>query len=257
MKNVSAIINTRNEDQHLPDCLRSLKGVTEIVVVDMHSEDRTRDIAEEFGCRVFLHEQMGYVEPARNFAISQARSEWVLVVDADERVSPGLLQWMEATLEKTSAAAFRLPRRNHYGTEWLRHCGWFPDAQLRLFRRDLAKYSNRIHRAPTIDGRIEDLPADSDAYLTHQCFETLESRFDKDNHYSSIAAAALASEGRTVGACGILGRTIGAVARAYFLQSGWRGGSMGAVLALGRGVETYSKYAKLWEANKRSLAKHK
>ena len=249
MKGISVIVNTLNEERHLPECLQSLRWAQEIIVVDMHSEDRTRGIAESFGCRFFLHERKGYVEPARNFAIQQARYDWVLVVDADERVSYGLSKWLISELTTTTASAFRIPRRNHYGELWMRHCGWFPDAQLRLFKRDKATYSDRIHRAPIIQGQVLDLPLHDEAYLNHRCFETLESRFAKDNHYSSIAAAALSSEGKKVGAFGILGRTIAAVARAFFIQGGWRGGSLGVVLSLERGLEAYFKYAKLWEAN--------
>ncbi len=250
MKGISVIVNTLNEERHLPDCLQSLKWAQEIIVVDMHSEDRTREIAESFGCRFFLHERKGYVEPARNFAIQQARCDWVLVVDADERVSEGLSKWLISELATTTASAFRIPRRNHYGDLWMRHCGWFPDSQLRLFSRDKATYSDRIHRAPAIEGQIADLAASGEAYLTHRCFDNLESRFAKDNQYSTIAAMALSKEGRAVGALGILGRTIAATARAFFIQGGWRGGSLGVVLALERGTEAYFKYAKLWEANR-------
>src|SRR5438876_8216512 len=98
MASLSAVVNTFNEEAHLPACLESLRWASEIVVVDMHSEDRTAEIAAAFGCRVFQHERTGYVEPARNFAIQQAKNSWVLVVDADERASPGLASWAAASL---------------------------------------------------------------------------------------------------------------------------------------------------------------
>src|SRR5687767_6118218 len=107
MPKVSVIINTLNEEANLPGCLDSVRWADEVVLVDMHSEDRTLTIAEEFGCRVFLHERTGYVEPARNFAIAQAQHDWLLVLDADERVSPGLSQWIQENLDATKATAFR------------------------------------------------------------------------------------------------------------------------------------------------------
>src|SRR5439155_26587695 len=150
MARVTAVVNTLNEEAQLPACLESLRWATEIVVVDMHSDDRTREIAAAFGCRVFQHERTGYVEPARNFALQQASHPWALVVDADERVSAALASWIANELDTTDAAAFRIPRRNFYGQRWITCCGWFPDEQLRLFRRELVSYSDRIHRAPTV-----------------------------------------------------------------------------------------------------------
>src|SRR5688500_11736752 len=105
MPKVSVIINTLNEETNLPDCLESVRWADEVVLVDMHSDDRTMAIAGEFGCRMFSHERTGYVEPARNFAITQAQHDWLLVLDADERVSPGLAQWIKENLDTTKATA--------------------------------------------------------------------------------------------------------------------------------------------------------
>jgi glycosyltransferase involved in cell wall biosynthesis len=247
MTPVSVVINTLNEEAHLPGCLESLRFADDIVVADMHSDDRTVAIAAEFGCRVTVCPRAAYVEPARNFALAQARQPWALVVDADERVSPGLAAWMAAHLETTEAAAVRLPRRNFYRDKWLTCCGWFPDAQLRLFRRQRVHYSDRIHRAPEVEGEILALPAEGEAYLSHLVFDTWESRIAKDNKYSTLSAQALAKEGRRIGAAGLFGRTAGAFLNAYLLQGGFRCGTLGVALAWERAFATYLKYAKLWE----------
>lgn len=247
MTPVSVVINTLNEQEHLPGCLASLKWADEIVVVDMHSEDATPQIAKDFGCRLFQHERTGYVEPARNFALAQARNPWVLVVDADERVSSGLADWLATTLDSTSASGFRIPRRNLYGDRWITCCGWFPDSQLRLFRQDRTRYSDRIHRAPAIDGIILDLPDRGEAYFSHYCFATLESRVNKDNKYAAIAAQTIFEEGRRIGALGLLGRPLAAFLTAFFLQRGIFYGPLGASLAWERAFATFLKYAKLWE----------
>jgi glycosyltransferase involved in cell wall biosynthesis len=247
MTPVSVVINTLNEEAHLPGCLESLRFSDDIVVADMHSEDRTADIATKFGCRVVLCPRADYVEPARNFALAQARHPWALVLDADERVSPGLVAWMAAHLESSAAAAVRIPRRNFYRGEWLTCCGWFPDAQLRLVRPKQVRYSDRIHRAPEVDGNILDLPEMGEAYLSHLVFDTWESRIAKDNRYSTISAQALLQEGRRIGGAGLLGRTAGAFLAAYLLQGGYRRGTLGVALAWERAFATYLKYAKLWE----------
>src|ERR1043166_1643983 len=107
MTDISVVVNTLNEEKNLPACLESVRWASDIVVVDMHSNDRTAEIATKAGCRVFQFERTGYVEPARNFAIAQAKHPWVLVLDADERVSPGLATWITEKLPSQSADAFR------------------------------------------------------------------------------------------------------------------------------------------------------
>ncbi len=247
MTPVSVVINTLNEEAALPGCLATLEWADEIVVVDMHSDDRTREIAAKAGCRVLEHERVGYVEPARNFAVAQARNAWVLVVDADERVPPGLVDWMQRILPGTGASAFRIPRRNYYGTTWMRCCGWFPDRQLRLFRRDKIAYSDRIHRPPRVDGVTETLPTWGDAHLRHLCFDTLESRFEKDNKYSGISAQTLVREGRRSGWLALLAGPLIVFLRAYLLQRGFLAGRLGVVLAWERAFAAYLRQAKVWE----------
>ncbi|EEF58248.1 glycosyltransferase family 2 protein [Pedosphaera parvula] len=247
MTPVSVVVNTLNEEANLPGCLESLRWADEVVVVDMHSIDRTAEIATAFGCRVFQHERTGYVEPARNFAIAQAKNSWVLVVDADERVSPGLATWIKDHLGSISAVAFRIPRRNFYSDRWITCCGWFPDEQLRLFQRDYVRYSDRIHRAPTVEGSVITLPLHGEAFFAHYGFNTLEARVEKDNKYSSITAQSMFQEGRRIGAFGLLTRTVWAFVTAYLFQGGIRFGTLGVSLAWERAFATFLKYAKLWE----------
>jgi glycosyltransferase involved in cell wall biosynthesis len=244
---IAVVINTLNEEANLPGCLESIRWAAEIIIVDMHSSDATARIAASFGCRIFRHERKGYVEPARNFALAQATQPWILVLDADERVSPALKSWMEETLAVTTATAFRIPRRNYFGDRWITCCGWFPDDQLRLFRRGSATYSDRIHRAPKIEGTVVELSQNSNACIEHYGFNMLKSRLDKDNHYSSITAMSMAAENRRINTLGLLFRPAAAFCTAYFLQRGFRFGRLGAVLAWERAFSTFAKYAKLWE----------
>ncbi|HEX8833882.1 MAG TPA: glycosyltransferase family 2 protein, partial [Abditibacteriaceae bacterium] len=227
-----------------------VRWADEILVVDMHSDDATVAVAEELGCRVFSHERTGYVEPARNFAIEQATGDWILVLDADERVSSGLAQWIAQTLPAIEATAVRIPRRNFYGDVWVTCCGWFPDEQLRLFRRGKVRYSDRIHRAPQIDGETVTLPLEGDAYLKHLAFSTIESRVEKINKYAVITGETMAREGKQISAASLGFRTLHAFVAAYYFQKGWKFGILGVVLAWERAFATFLKYAKLWEINK-------
>ena len=141
----------------------------------------------------------------------------------------------------SKAAAYRIPRRNFYG----KYC--VTDLQLRLFRRDLASYSARIHKAPEVNGTILNLPRRGDAYLTHLGFVDLQTRFEKNNNYSTVSAKQMDEEGKRVGAFGLLAHPIGAFFRSYIIQGGVWQGSLGVVLAWERAFENFSKYAKLWE----------
>lgn len=246
---ISVVINTLNEEANLRGCLESVLWADEIVIVDMHSTDRTVAIAEEFGCKVFQHARIGYVEPARNFALEQATQPWILVLDADERISSELADWIKSELAVSKADAFRIPRRNFYGGTWVTCCGWFPDDQVRLFRRGKARYSDRIHRAPEIDGVTESFPFKGECYLLHYAFADLSSRMEKNNIYSTIAARAMADDGRHISAIGLLGRTLHSFISPYIFQKGYRFGILGIVLSGERAFANFLKYAKLWEIN--------
>ena len=173
----------------------------------------------------------------------------VAFLDADERVSLQLAEWIRVgKLDQTSAAAFRLPRRNYYGdSTWMTCCGWFPDEQIRLYRKSKVHYSDRIHRAPDIDGRVEALPLFGEAYLAHLSFPNLTARMEKMNLYSTISAEAMLADGKRIGSFGMVARTLFAFVQAYLLQKGFCFGALGVFLALERSFFAYLKCAKLWE----------
>lgn len=119
---ISAAINTYNEERDLPFALRSISSwVDEIIVVDMHSTDRTREIAKEFGAKVFLHENVGFADPARAFALSKCKGEWILILDADEMIPKPLSDWLLNAAENNRGDVFRISRENYFFGEIMRH----------------------------------------------------------------------------------------------------------------------------------------
>jgi len=136
---ISAVINTRNESENIFDCLNSLKFCDEIVVVDMESTDNTKEIAKQFTDKVFDHPMVGYVEPARNFAISKAIGDWILVIDADERIPKTLAIKLEEIAEKNEIDYVRIPRQNLIFGQWVRHSRWWPDFNIRFFKKRLSR----------------------------------------------------------------------------------------------------------------------
>mgnify|MGYP002622438396 FL=1 len=153
---VSAVLITRNEEANLPACLDSLKWVDEIVVVDSASTDRTREIARDAGANVFDHTDWPGFGPQKNRAIAQATGDWVLSIDADERVSPELAAEIRRVVATADAAnGYALPRLSSYCGRYMRHSGWWPDYVPRLFRRGRARFSDDlVHERLIVEGPV-------------------------------------------------------------------------------------------------------
>ncbi len=157
---ISVVINTFNSERFLDECLRSVRSFDEIVLCDMHSTDRTIAIAESYGCRIVYHERTGFVEPARNYAISCASNEWVLVLDSDEVIPDALRTYLYDFAERAEAegyAALKMARKNYFLGRFMH--GDYPDYIVRLIRKSRTDWPERIHARPVVDGRIFTIPA--------------------------------------------------------------------------------------------------
>lgn len=153
MSTLSVIVITLNEERHIAACLESVAWADEIIVVDAESKDETVAIARRFTARVFIEKFRGY-SGQKNFALAQARGEWVLWLDADERVTPELAEEIRRTIAAAPAAAgFEMPRKAYFLGRWIRHCGWYPGYVLRLFRRERGRFDDReVHETLLLDG---------------------------------------------------------------------------------------------------------
>lgn len=228
---ITALVHTRNEEVHLPDCLRSVAWADEVVVADMASTDATREIAEAHGARVIDMPIAPVVEPVRDLAVSQCRGEWVLVVDADERVPPALAQQLRE-LTANGAAAYALPRRNYFLGEWIEF-GFWPDHQVRFFRRGTVSWSELVHERPRVEGELRELPADPDRALEHPGFGNDLSRFvEKLVRYSALDAKRLEATVRPPVWPFLLRRPLAEFFGRYYTAQGWRHGMHGLVLSL-------------------------
>src|SRR5438105_1476439 len=152
MQSIAAVVITKNEERNITACLESLKWVDEMVVVDAESSDRTVELAKAYTSKVFVRAWPGY-GPQKNFAMAQAATDWILIVDADERVSDELREEIRAFLQKPGLAfAYRIPRRNFYYGTWIRGAGQYPDPQLRLARRGRGRYNDLlVHEHMEVD----------------------------------------------------------------------------------------------------------
>ncbi|HLD18382.1 MAG TPA: glycosyltransferase family 2 protein, partial [Candidatus Nanoarchaeia archaeon] len=154
MQKISVTIITLNEEANIRACLESVKWADEILVSDSGSSDRTVEICKEYGAKVFNDVWLGFGKQ-KNLIAGRARNNWILNIDADERVTPELKKEIEEVLNNGDCEGYNIPRKNFFSNKWIRHCGWYPDYNLRLYRRDKGRFNERnVHEAVQIDGKI-------------------------------------------------------------------------------------------------------
>ncbi len=189
MPTLSVLIHTKNAARSLKRTLDSVKHLaTEIVVVDMMSQDETAQIAQRAGVKFFTHKDVGFVEPARNFGLSKTQGDWILILDADEEVSPGLKEFLHSLIQidQTDLVdCYYVPRQNLIFGKWV-HTGWWPDYQLRLFRQGHVTWQNEIHSIPITSGKVAELPAEVDYAIIHHNYQTVDQYLDRLNRYTRI-----------------------------------------------------------------------
>jgi glycosyltransferase involved in cell wall biosynthesis len=225
---LSVVVITLDEEERLRACLESVVWADEIVVVDAGSHDKTLSIAREFTERVLFHGWSGYAAQ-KNFAVAQCTGEWILSLDADERVTDALREEIIATLGRATAeAGFRIPRRNLFQGRWVRHGGLYPDWQLRLFRRGRGRFVERaVHESVAVEGTTGRLRA----ALVHESYRSVSDAVLRLNRYSDLAAAELAAQGRGGTLADVLLRPAWRFVSMYLLRGGFLDGWRGLVLA--------------------------
>ncbi len=244
MEKISVAIITKNEERNIRECLESVRWADEIVVVDNGSSDETVRICREFGARVFEEEWKGY-SGQKNSAVEKTRNEWVLSLDADERVNPELRREIEAALrEDSSIDGYFMPRKNFFLGRWIRYCGWYPDRNLRLFRKSLGLFQERaVHEKVELRGKTAVLQHP----LIHETYRSLSEYFERMNRYSSLAAREMRGEGRKCRFTDLILRPPFTFLQMYVLRAGFLEGYFGLLLSLLYSFYTFAKYAKLRE----------
>jgi glycosyltransferase involved in cell wall biosynthesis len=241
---VSAVVITKNEERRLADALASVAWADEILVIDSHSTDATVDIARRFTDRVIVRDWPGYIDQ-KNWGASAAQHEWVLSIDADERVTPELAREIRRVLEaEPPAAGFRIPRISFYLGHWIRSTDWYPDYQLRLYDRRRARWTGRhVHESVTVDGAVEYLKE----HLQHLPYASIADHLARIDAYTTLAARQMADEGRRAGIIDLVAQPPAAFLRNYLLKGGIRQGHTGFVVSTLNSYYVFLKFAKLWE----------
>jgi glycosyltransferase involved in cell wall biosynthesis len=243
---VSAIVVCFNEERNIGACLESLRWCDEIVVVDAFSTDGTVEICRRYTDRVIQRKWAGYRDQ-KAFAHSQATKEWVLLVDADERVTPELKEEIRQTLiqDHGQYGGYSIPRLVRFLSRWWRRGGWYPDYDIRLFRRNGATWGGMDpHEQILVDGKVRRLRHP----LHHFSYRDIEDHIQRINRFTSISVQELRKEGQRWRMTDALFRPAFRFFRYYVLQRGFMEGFAGFYVAVTAAVYVFLKYAKLWEA---------
>lgn len=248
MAKISVIINTWNEEESLKRCLKSIGWAQEIIVVDMYSQDKTAALAKKAGAKVFFHKFTSYVEPARNFAISKATGDWILILDADEQISPSLAKTLqELSQDSQDLTYFRLPRENIIFNKWIKHSRWWPDYNIRFFKKGNVRWSEKIHSVPLTRGEGKDLEAKEANAIVHYHYQGISQYLERMNRYTRIQAQELIKSGYKFNWSDILRKPVGEFLSRFFVGESYKDGLHGLVLSLLQAFSELIKYLKVWE----------
>ncbi len=248
MPQLSAIVITRNEAHNIRPCLDGVAFCDERIVVDCGSSDDTVAIARAAGARVLHHDWTGF-GAQKNFALAQATGDWVLSLDADERVTPALAAEIKAAIAMKKAQGYEMPRSSTFCGTRIRHCGWSPDYVLRLFQRDSGRFSDDlVHEHVICDGRVRRLTQP----LIHHTIRSPEDARAKIEHYSDAGAAMLLARGRRIARWRAPVHGAVAFLKVYVFRRGFLDGRAGYAVARYQAATTYHRYRKALRAQRKA-----
>jgi glycosyltransferase involved in cell wall biosynthesis len=244
---LSAIVITHNEAGNIADCLASVAFCDERIVIDSGSDDDTMRIAQQCGARVETHAWAGF-GAQKNFALSLATGDWVLSLDADERVSEPLAAEIARAVARGDCDGYEMPRLSTFCGRTMRHSGWYPDHVLRLFRRGRARFTDDlVHERIVCDGPLRRLSEP----LHHAPVQRLEDALSRMDRYSTAGAQMLVASNRRVSFMTGIGHGLWTFLRSYILRGGFLDGSEGFLLAVANAEGTYYRYMKAWLERRR------
>ena len=244
---LSVVIITHNEEANIRECLASVVWADEIIVVDCGSVDKTEEICREFGAGFYVEPWKGF-SIQKNSAIEKATRDWVLSLDADERITPALRDEIKNVIDSgNSKDGYFIARKNFFLGRWIKRCGWYPDYTLRLFKRGKGLFGIReVHEAIDLDGTADHLKNP----LEHYTYRSLDGFMTRLDRYSTLAASELLKEKKIYGIRHMLFRPIYTFTNMYVVRIGFLEGYYGFILSVLYACYTFLKYAKLHELQK-------
>ncbi len=250
---LSVVIITKNEEKNLPDCLESVKWAKEIIILDGFSSDRTAEIAKRHTNKIYFR-QMDIEGKHRNFAYSLATQEWVLSLDADERVSPELAGEIKEVVEKNdpNLSGYAIPIKTFIGKRWIKEAGYYPARKLRMHRKGKFRYEeSSVHPRAYLDGREQPLKND----ILHYGFRDIAHFFEKLNNQTTLEAEKWHADGRKIRTPKLLFKAADRFFRNYIGKKGYKDGYMGFLMSVGHGLYQLLTYGKYLELKTRTIEK--
>lgn len=240
---ISLVIITLNEEAHIERCIRSAPFVDDVVVVDSFSTDRTVEIAEKCGARVFREKWRGF-GPQKAFATEQAKHPWVISLDADEALSSELAaEILERFSSLDPEAGYLFPRKSYHLGRWIGHGGWYPDYQLRLFNKDRSQWNSAaLHEKVEVKRRLK-MKQD----LLHWVFDSLSDQVVTNDRYSTLGAQQLAAAGKRFSYFKLFTKPFSKFIETYIFKRGFMDGLPGFIISVGAAYSIFLRFAKLWE----------
>jgi glycosyltransferase involved in cell wall biosynthesis len=239
---LSVVIITLNEEKNIGRCIESVKSVAdEIVVVDSLSTDKTKEISEGLDARFIEQKFLGYVEQ-KNFALKACQYDYVLSLDADEALDEELKKEILKVKNNFSATGYKFNRLTGYNGEWIRHCGWYPDAKIRLVKKAQARWvGNNPHDVLVVDGEVAHLSGD----LLHYSYDSISAHILQTNKFSTIEAQTLFNKGKRASLVKLVTRPALQFFKDYILKKGFLDGRYGFIICFINSLYVLLKYAKM------------
>lgn len=251
---ISVAIVAKNEEENIGHALESVKDFEDIVVIDSFSNDKTVEICKKYTNRVFSFKWQGYSKQ-KQMAVNYTKKEWVLILDADECVTPDLKREMVEKIKINSLSGFYIPRRNFFLGKWIRHSGWWPDYTLRLFRKNVSYIERReVHEKAIVNGSVGYLKNP----IEHFTYKTISSFILKMEKYSTLSAKELSNRKTAPLILMMWINPVLVFIKMFFLRQGFRDGIRGFILSILYSLYTFLKYTKVWEkkGSEKSFLRH-
>lgn len=243
---ISLVINTKNEEKNIKDCILSAKSIVdEIIVVDMASSDKTVQLAKKLGAKVYRVKDYGYVEPARNFALSKAAMKWTLVIDGDERLTKTLRKKISQLVNNGEYDGFKFPFKNILLGKWIRHSMWWPDYQLRLFKTGYMDWPLKVHEEQIFKGTLLNLEPSEENAFVHYNIKDIKELLQMIDQYSKVETNFQSK--KEISANDMIAYLDHEFKWRYFEREGYLDGMHGFMLAKFMNVYRLLEVAKFWE----------
>lgn len=245
---ISVVINTLNEAGNIERAIRSVEWADEVIVCDMYSDDKTVEIAKKLGAKIFFHKRKDYVELARNFAISKASNDWILVLDADEVVQKTLAERLvEISIKMQQIDYVRIPRKNIIFGRWMKASMWWPDLNIRFFRKGKVTWTNKIHRPPEVSGEGIDLSSDEEWTIIHNHYNSIPQFLERMIRYTKAQAEELIKDDYKFDWKDLIKKPLSEFLGRFFANRGFEDGLHGLALSLLQAFSFLVVYLRVWE----------